>query len=156
MKKIIFALAALLSISAAAIAADKDNAAAVKAIKDRDLTITVNYIIPTGMPSINSTDGYSVTIKDGKINGYLPYFGTATTALVPGADEMGIRFEDCPIEINENTKKANKGKYEWSFKAVSGNETVDVNITLFTNGSASMSMTMSSRSSISYDGTFAE
>lgn len=156
MKKFIYILSALLTISAAAFAADNDNAAAVKAIKNRDLTITVNYILPTGMPAVNSTDGYSVTIKDGKINGYLPYFGTATSALVAGADEMGIRFEDCPITIQENAKKANKGKYEWSFKARSGHETVDVYITLFTSGSASMTMNMNSRSSITYEGTFAE
>lgn len=128
----------------------------IKAIKNRDLTITIDYIIPTGMPSESTIDGYTLSIKDGKVKTHLPYRGTATSAIIYGVDEAGIVFDDCPIEIKEDTKKASKGEYTWSFSAKSGNENIDVTITLFDSGSASITCIPTNRSVITYSGTFGE
>lgn len=129
----------------------------ITAIKKHDVTITVNMIIPSGMPSVISNDGYTISVKDGKVKAHLPYFGEAHTAMMPGADEMGIVFDDCPVEIKEDYSKAEtKGRYVWNFKAQCGNENVDVCITLFDNGSADVNCLPGNRSSISYSGSFGE
>lgn len=136
--------------------AEDENPAAIKAIKAQDVTITVDMICPVGMPSISSMDGYTLSVKDGKVNAYLPFFGEVHSAMFAGADEPGIKFEDCPVELRVDDSKADKGKYVWAFEAKSGSENVQVYITLFTNGSADINCSPSNRSSISYSGSFVE
>ncbi|MCQ2185992.1 MAG: DUF4251 domain-containing protein [Bacteroidales bacterium] len=150
MKTLIVSLLAILSM------VSPDDKANLEAIRNRDVKISVNTIIPSGMPSQVVTDEYTITIKDGKVKADLPYMGTANTAIIPGVDETGMVFNDCPIEIEENDKKADKGEYLWRFKAMCGNETVDVNITLMTNGSATIICSPANRSVITYYGSFGE
>lgn len=150
MKTLIVSLLAMLAL------VSPDEKANLASIKNHDVKITVNTIIPSGMPSQVLTDDYTFTIKDGKVNADLPYMGTANTAIIAGVDETGMVFKDCPIEIEENDKKADKGEYRWSFKAKCGNETVDVNVTLMTSGSATIICSPANRSVVTYYGSFGE
>lgn len=152
MKRILSAAIALLFMGVTLCGAQEMTEQQVKdAVRQKNITVEITTIFPTGAPSVNSTDGYRFTIADGKIDGYLPYYGQSYTAPMPGS-ELGIRFDNCPIEISQDDKKAAKGEYMWHFTARTENDSVDVYLSIFTNGSASMSCNCTNRSAISYNG----
>lgn len=157
MKKLFFVLAALAAgmtcMAANVPAQGDDDKKAEKCILDQNVKIEINTIMPSNGPARQTIDGYTITIADGKVNADLPYFGEAYTAIVPGIDEPGIRFDDCPVEITVNKKKAKKGQYEWRFTAKSGTDDVLVYVTLWTSGEADVRCQPTSRSGISYRGT---
>lgn len=124
------------------------------AVNDRSLSIEVNYINPAHGPSRPSTDGYRITIRDGKANSYLPFFGVSRgSAGVYGIEPAGIEFKDYPVEIDDRGSKPEKGKYVYNFIAKSGNERVAVSITFWANGSAQISCNPENRSVMNYSGT---
>lgn len=153
MKKMFFAFAALLAGFASVAATGDDEKKIEKSILDKNVTIEINTIMPSNGPSKQTMDGYTITIADGKVNAELPYFGEAYTAIVPGVDEPGIRFDNCPVDITVDNKGAKKGLYEWRFSAKSGTEDVQVYVTLWTTGEADVRCQPSNRSAISYRGT---
>lgn len=129
------------------------NSDVTKLIESGNYSIVVDKIFPSGAPMISSTDGYKLTLSDGKVNAQLPYFGEAHTSIVPGVDEPSISFEDCEVSL-----KAVKGSgdWNWKFSAKSGNENVDVVITIWKNGSAEIACTPANRTFISYRGEVTE
>ena len=131
---------------------EEDAALVAAARQNHELTIEVDRIIPVGMPSRTTFDGYKLSIKDGKVTADLPFFGTSHTAMIYGVDATGIVFEDCPIEIIENNSKADRGRYIWDFTAKCNNERVEVQITFWDNGSAQISCVCTNRSNMSYSG----
>ena len=89
---------------------------AEKAASQHELCIEIGTICPMGMPSFTTTDGYKFTVKDGKVNADLPFFGESYTAIIPGADNPGITFKDCGIDIREDYSKAKKkGKSPYDY-----------------------------------------
>lgn len=153
MKKMFFAFAALLAGFASVAATGDDEKKIEKLILDQNVTIEINMIIPSMGPSKQTSDGYTLKVADGRVNADLPFFGESHTAIVSGVDEPGIKFDDYGIIIAVDKKKAKKGQYEWMFNAKSGNEDVQVYITLWTSGEAEIRCQPSNRSSISYRGT---
>lgn len=158
MKRLFFVMAALvagITCMAAALPAQGDDDKKVeKCILDKNVTIEIDTIMPSNGPARQTSDGYTITIADGKVNAELPYFGEAYTAIVPGVDEPGIRFDDCPVDITVDKKNAKKkGQYEWRFTAKSGTDDVQVYVTLWTSGEADVRCQPTSRSGISYRGT---
>ena len=66
-----------------------------QAVENQEMCIEIRTICPVGMPSFTTTDGYKFTVKDGKVNADLPFFGESHSAIIPGADNPGIIFKDC-------------------------------------------------------------
>lgn len=122
------------------------------ALSEQELAIEVDRIMPMKGPSIPSYDGYTLKIKDGVVNAYLPFFGEAYTGVVYGIDASGIEFKDCPIEIDDSGSKPSRGKYVWRFTARCGMEKVYVTVTFWEGGSADISCNPTNRSHISYSG----
>lgn len=122
-----------------------------KALENQELAIEVNRILPMRGPAIVSNDGYSLKIKDGKVNAYLPFFGTSFSAPF-GTDDVGIKFEDCPIEIDNSQSRPSKGKYVWRFEARCRMEKVYVTVTFWDNGSADIMCKPLNRSNMNYSG----
>lgn len=120
----------------------------IAAIKDKDVSIVVNYIYPSTMSPRPTTDGYTLKIKDGRLNGFLPFFGTSTSGGY-SLNDGGFNFEDYSISIKE---KKSIDKVEWRFDAVSGTETVKIVVTIWDNGSAEIYIQPNTRSSIRYAG----
>lgn len=136
---------------------DAENAAWVsESIARQDITVEVTYIYPQSMPAKMSNDGYTVTVSDGKINGYLPFFGVSHVAVIAGVDETGIRFKDCPITIQEDKSKIAKGKVTWRFNAKSGNDIVNVTMNIWNNGAADITCICDRKSSMRYSGIVIE
>ena len=128
-----------------------------QAVENQEMCIEIRTICPVGMPSFTTTDGYKFTVKDGKVNADLPFFGESHSAIIPGADNPGIIFKDCEADIRKDCSKAKKkGKFLWQFSAYSGTDRVDVTVTFWDNGSADITCVSTSRSSISYMGELVE
>lgn len=157
MKKLFFVLAALLAgmtcLAATSPAHEDENKAVEKAIVDKNVTIEINTIIPSIGPMKQTSDGYTLKVSEGKVDAYLPYFGESHSAIIPGLDEPGIKFDDIEVNISVNKKKAKKGEYGWKFTAKSGSEEVQVFMTLWTSGDVEIRCQPANRSSISYRGT---
>lgn len=156
MKKFAFIIASLAALAAgftAKASSDEDNKEVIDRIAKRDLTVVVDMIMPMVGPARQSLDGYTLTIHDGKVDADLPFIGESHAAIVPGVDEVGIRFDNCPIEIKEDKSKVSKGFYEWRFSARSGSEDVDVYMTIWTTGEAEIRCQPVNRSAISYRGS---
>lgn len=144
MKKIRFIalLAAVVSLSSCGVLASIEeesikeaHAYVTKALSDKELAIEVNTIMPSAGPSIQTVDGYYLKIKDGKVYSYLPFIGSSFSAPF-GTDDLGIKFDGCPITVNTRESRPSKGKYVWRFEAVNNNEKVDVTVTFWDSGSA--------------------
>lgn len=123
-----------------------------RALEQGELCFEVDRILPMRGPSFPSNDGYRITVKDGEVDGFLPFFGESYTSVVYGSDNTGIKFEHCPVYIDESQSKPSKGKYVWNFAARSGMEKVYVTITFFSNGSADVSCKPTNRTLMNYNG----
>ena len=61
-------------------------------------------------------------------------------------------FDKCPIEIKDNFSRAEKGRYIYSFDAVSSKEKVSFVITFTKTGRADIVVKCTNRSLMSYTG----
>ena len=158
--KIIFAALAAMMLSGCGIlssglATEPDPSAqelVAAALEKGELKFEVEYIIPSRGASRTSFDGYFLSIEDGKVNSNLPFFGVSHTAQIYGVDPSGIDFDDYPINIDTLRSRPEKGRYIWHFVAKSGRSDVDVTLTFFTNGSASLACNPTNRSAMNYRG----
>lgn len=124
----------------------------IAALDEEMLKFEVDYIIPDRGASRSSNYGYFLTIKDGKVSSYLPFFGVSYQSSPYGTEPSGIEFDNCPVNIDKSLSRPEKGKYVWRFVALSGRERVDVTLTFFDNGSASLSCHPANRSNMNYNG----
>lgn len=145
------ALAIILTACGNAVQATSDavsNELVDKAVNQYELTFEVTYVYPATMPSYPSSDGYTLTIKDGKATTDLPFVGTSDMALF-GADEVNINFTDYPVNI-KHTKS--KDRDILKFKAKSGVESVDVTLEIWSDGRADLTCLCINRSIMRYSG----
>lgn len=115
------------------------------------LNIEVTQIQPARGRLIHSSDGYTLRIKDGVVNAYLPFIGESYTAVL-GSDVQGIQFKDCKAEALAVKSDPDKGKSVWTFRALSGREYVDVTLTIWSNGAADIHCRPYNRSVMNYSG----
>lgn len=119
------------------------------AMNNLDFTIEINRIIPRSFPSKSTQDGYTLQYKDGLLTCYLPYFGTARTAVF-GNEEVSIVADKQEVQMNTDFTKS--GQYRMSCKVKSGNVMWNIVIQVFNNGLSSLDCTTDSRDGISYQG----
>lgn len=155
--KILFiASIALLMASCGVAGSGNDNSQptdlVMNAINQQELSVEVTYINPMRGPSRPSTDGYRITVRDGKVSSYLPFFGISRMASGYGMEPAGIEFKDYPVMIDERQSNPAKGKYVWQFEAKSGSERVLVVLTFWNNGSAQIMCNPANRSVMNYSG----
>lgn len=147
------AAALIVCAAAAGKTPDKENETAKKAMETRCATIEVKYLYPLKGPSIPTSDGYTISLKDGRLNGHLPFIGESHSAAGYGSNDAGFTFEDCPVTISG---KVSKHRHEWKFDAVSGNENVKVTVTVWDNGNADIMIIPAGRSIMRYSGELIE
>lgn len=126
------------------------------ALENGNICLEVSYIVPSKGPSRASNDGYKLTVKDGKVNSNLPFFGENFAPAVYGTDPSGIKFDDYSVQIDKSKSKPGKGQYVWSFEAKSGHENVEVTITFYDNGRFQLVCIPANRSIMNYSGTLVE
>ena len=133
-----------------------ENMAEVKSlVESRHFEIENQWANPLGGSQINLIGNINyIRFKGDSVEVYLPYFGVRHSGGGYGT-EGGIKFEG-PLEnliISENLSKKN---ISLEFQGKQGNESLDFNISLYSNGNSTTSVNSSQRSSISYRGTFRE
>lgn len=151
-------LALPLTVSCGALAAaqaedEKEGAElAQAALATGDLQIQVSDIIPQVGATIHSNGEYFLRIRDGKATSYLPFFGTSTMANY-GTSDSGIKFENVPVDIVTLQSRAFRGETKWRFVARAENgDDVEVVITFWNTGSASITCNSRRRSQMNYHG----
>ncbi|MGN0202538.1 MAG: DUF4251 domain-containing protein [Candidatus Cryptobacteroides sp.] len=123
----------------------------VNAITTHEMVIDIISIQPLKGSITYPGGACFITIKDGTIDGRLPFIGDAYNNLFSG-DDVSYVFDKCPIEINENFTKADKGRYTYTFEAFSGKEKVNFVITFTNAGRADIIVKCTSRSLMTYTG----
>lgn len=140
------------AIAAAEQEAEKEGAEfAQSAIDTGDISIEVQNIISQYGPAVHSNGEYWLTIKDGKVSSSLPFFGTSTYAAY-GSSDGGIKFDNCPVQVSVLKSRLSKGEHKWAFIGKTEREEVEVVITFFDNGSASIHCNSRTRSPMNYNG----
>jgi hypothetical protein len=118
-------------------------------VNNKDFVFKARTAIPTGMKSVNlTTNPNYVKFKPDLIDSYMPYFGQAYSGIAYGGD-AGLKFEGKPEEFTV-TKTAK----EYQINVVVSSTTDKFRLSLFAGfeGSATLTITSNSRSTISYQG----
>ncbi len=120
-----------------------------KAIESRAFTVNVNRINPTGAPSRQLTSDYSLTVKERKVDSYLPYFGRAYS--VPYGGGKGLNFN---AEISDyKLSFDDKGKALIEFRTKNDEDQYVYRLEIFPNGSTTINVTPVNRQAVSFYGT---
>ena len=127
---------------------DKVCEAAANASVEEGIRISVNTIIGIKGSPIHSSDGYYLSVKDGKAKSHLPFFGEAYQVAGYGT-ASGIDFDDCPVSVSESSRKDCR---IWSFTGRIGHERIDVTIEFYESGSATVTCLSDIRSAMIYHG----
>lgn len=119
-----------------------------KQIESENYKIAVNIAYPRRGRTIHVSGNYSVTIRNDSVFSYLPYYGRAYSLPYGGGE--GLIF-DAPI--NEYRMVAHKkGAVKIDFVARSKEDRFKYNMTIFSNGSVSITVNMQNRESINFSG----
>jgi hypothetical protein len=136
----------------------KERRAAENEIKSQQIEMLLNsgkfifragYAIPTGGRPINmaGNPGY-VIFNNEKMEGDLPFFGTATAGIGLSGD-LAIKFKNKPQSFS--TRKLKKS-YEIVVIVRGDNGTYDLSLVIPLNGQATLSVSSSNRGTIAYNG----
>lgn len=120
----------------------------------KELIVSENYKIDvrtaspmTGRP-VQLTSHYSLEIKNDSVFSHLPYYGRAYS--IPYGGGEGLIFK-APLK-EYKMKMGKKGDAKIEFSARNPEDEFKYTITVFTNGSASINVSMQNRQSIGYQG----
>jgi len=119
-------------------------------INSRIFAFEGEWVTPSGGGSINliGNTNYLKVSKD-SVNAYLPYFGVVHSGIGYGGG--GLKFnapmKNYKVEFNDKKKRI-----RIKFESKNSSERFDVVLSVFYGGNASLSITGSHRSNISYQG----
>lgn len=125
--------------------------AVMTAIANMDMTIEVGTIHPMSGSPIHSNGEYSLTIRDGKVSSYLPFFGVSRN-FTYGSTDSGIKFKDAPIRPNVYASPKKKDLTIIEFQAKSFDDVWDVTVELWNNGKATIMCVTREKTPMHYDG----
>jgi hypothetical protein len=119
-------------------------------VNSKDFVFVAKYALPMGFSQVDLTSNPNyVRFNPDLMDGYMPFFGTATSGIGMGGDNT-IKFKDKPEEFNIEKKKKN---FQIDAKVKGENDVYRLSISVQTEGSASLSIISNNRSTISYQGT---
>jgi hypothetical protein len=118
-------------------------------VNDTDFVFVARTALPTGMRSVNlTTNSNYVKFKPDLIDSYMPYFGRAYSSVGYGGD-TGLKFTGKPEEFSvTKTTKA----FQVNAVVSSSTDKFSLSLNIGFEGSASLTITSNSRSTISYQG----
>lgn len=119
-------------------------------IENRNFTIRANYANPLRMRQVFLTSEYTLKIKGDSAFAYLPYYGVAHTAPMDPS-EGGIKFSELMIDYTSKPTKKSDGR-EISFKVNTREYNYQINLTVFFNGSSTISVNSYQRDPITFYG----
>lgn len=118
-------------------------------IENNAFIFVPSQAIPTGMRTVTLTSSFDAKIENDSIICYLPYFGRAHIADYGGTDS--------PMDFNQpilkyTSEPAKKGSWTIKFNVKNKNDLLNFTFQIQQTGSASLNVTSSNRSFISYYG----
>lgn len=129
-------------------AQDLDEATVKKAVQNKEFTFKAQTAFPMGGNVRQLTPGYDLRVSGDSLSTYLPFFGRAYTAPLPG--EGGIKFQSEDFSYKAKAKK----KKSWEI-IIEPEDTRDVRqmiLRVFENGHATLMVSSNNRQSISFSG----
>lgn len=111
---------------------------------------SANNVMPQFGNSGPVNGSYDVVCKNDSLVVYLPYFGRTNSAANAYNNKGPLDFTSTDFTLKKEQTK--KGRWEISIQPKDNRDVQSINFILYTNGSAALSITMSSRSPISFDG----
>lgn len=132
---------------------DAAKAAAVKKMVEAgSYLFEVQSALPSGGRNINLSPGYTLKVSGDTLISQLPYYGRAYSSA--GVSDGGYDFTSVDFEYEVTDRK--KGGWNIDIKTKDQQENPKLVLTVFENGSASLTITTMSRQSISYSGYLSE
>ncbi|WP_304197046.1 DUF4251 domain-containing protein [Flavobacterium alvei] len=117
-------------------------------IESKEFVFSATRMSPQGARIVNLTSDYTVEYHPDLIKSYLPFAGRGYSGIGYGGDD-GMKFEGKPtVYTVEKTKKAYVIKTDVKGKQ----DSFSMMLTVYFEGSATLSINSNHRSSISYDG----
>lgn len=129
-------------------AREERSAAVSRMIDDRTFTFHAFTMLPLRGGSRSLTGEYSLRVSGDSVISYLPYFGRAYSA--PPAGDQGSQFTSVHNTYKITPRK--KGGWDIVIKTDVVNDVREFDLTVFTNGSASLRVNSMNRDPISYNG----
>lgn len=140
---------AVLAFSFMAGAQEKDPAKVKALVESKNFVFVADYVNPQSMRSRSlTTSDYDLTIKPGEVISYLPYFGRAYSA--PINSEGGIKFTS--KDFDYKLVKAKAHSWDISIKPRDASDVQQLYLTVFDNGTATLSVNSTNRQNISFRG----
>ncbi len=128
---------------------EQQKASAVKEqVVSKNYKLEVNTAFPMSGRMVNLTTPYSLEVKNDSVFSYLPYYGRAYS--IPYGGGKGLIF-NAPID-EYNMEYNKKGEAKIKLVAHTEEDNFQYNISIYSNGSASINVDMQNRQSISYSG----
>ncbi len=124
-------------------------------LENDDIYIFIDRIVPSfvGVQPISSSDGYFLSIEDGDLNCYLPYFGRIHNSVVLVAENAGIEVDGSQIKFKKRqNKKRTSTIITFDCKNQYSTETLSFSIEIYNNGSTTITLQSIFRDTISYYG----
>jgi hypothetical protein len=134
-------------------ASSANNEAIVQAVQNDQWVFTPSYAMPQGSRSRNITGSYFVTCTKDKIVFSLPYFGKLYSPSGAINSQSPLDFTSNKFSLQKDKNK--KGAGVITVKPEDNNEVQSAIFTFFDNGSATLNVTFTNRSPISFNGTVA-
>lgn len=110
---------------------------------------TMEFVRPTGGRQRLITGNYTLRVTKEQVVADLPYIGRAFQAPI-GNTDGGIKFTSKDFMYTSNAGK--EERREISIKPKDNNDIQDINLTIFSNGTADLRINSTNRQPISYTG----
>ena len=117
-------------------------------ISDKDYVFEAQSVSPASGRFRQLTPGYTLVVSGDKVSADLPYFGRAYAAPVDPA-KGGIELNS--KDFNYTVKDAKKG-WDITIKPNDAGESMQLYLTAFDNGSATLQVSSATRQTISFNG----
>lgn len=139
-------LFALLQLAGTGIKAQSDSIGSM--LKAQRFVFKAETAIPTGMASRNLSYGYDLQLNGTNVQAYLPYFGTSYSPPINPTDNA-LQFTSVQYDYKISSRK---GRWEITIKPNDATDVRDMQLTVFTNGRATLQVNSNRRSPISFSG----
>ena len=118
-------------------------------INTKNFVFKGRWALPMGTKQVDlSSNPNYVKFNPDLMDGYMPFFGTATSGIGFNADPT-IKFKDKPESFNIEKKKKN---FQIDAKVKGENDVYRISLSVSFEGSSSMSIISNNRGTISYQG----
>ena len=120
-----------------------------KKIQDRRFTFIAETALPMRGSMRMLTPGYDLRVTRDSVVAYLPYFGRAYSAPL---NLMGGGVQFTSVKFDYKIEERKKGGWNIIIKPNDVDDNQQLNLTVFTNGSASVQATSNNRQAIQFNG----